>query len=159
LAANLDHPAHRSVLPFKPDDPNPGQDAQVHDIEKRSLQLAVALGSLVPICAGAAGVLMGPHMLPSAGIGSSDLDSHFRYLSGLLLAIGLGFASTVPRIESHGSRFRLLTCIVVLGGFGRLLSALSIGFPSPPMQAALVMELLVTPALALWQRRLARRAR
>jgi hypothetical protein len=131
----------------------------VHGIEKRSLQIAVALGSLVPIGAGAAGVLMGPHMLPSAGIGSADLDSHFRYLSGLLLAIGFAFASMVPRIEIHGGRFRLLTGIVVLGGLGRLLSALSIGFPSPPMTAALVMELVVTPALALWQLRVARQAR
>jgi Domain of unknown function (DUF4345) len=131
----------------------------VHGTEKRSLQIAVALASLVPIGAGAAGVLAGPHMLPSVGIPSGDLDSHFRYLSGLLLGIGCAFASIVPRIETHGSRFRLLTGIVVLGGLGRLLSALSIGLPSPPMAAALVMELVVTPALALWQLRVARQAR
>ena len=128
-------------------------------MEKRALQLAVAVGSLVPIGAGAAGVLMGPHMLGSASVVSGDLDSHFRYLSGLLLAIGLGYASTIPRIETHGGRFRLLTFIVVLGGLGRALSVLAIGIPPPAMAAALVMELLVAPGLALWQHRIARLAK
>jgi hypothetical protein len=128
------------------------------DIVKRALQLAVALGSLVPIGAGAAGVLLGPRMLGAAIVASGDLDSHFRYLSGLLLGLGLGFASTIPRIETHATRFRLLTCIVVLGGFARLLSLPAIGAPSRTMTAALVMELLVTPGLALWQHRIARRA-
>ena len=125
-------------------------------IEKRALQVMVAIGSLVPIGAGIAGVIFGPRMLDSGLIGSADLDSHFRYLSGLLLAIGIGFASTVPAIETHRSRFRLLTGIVVIGGLGRLLSLLSIGPPSRAMTAALVMELVVTPALALWQGRVAR---
>ncbi len=125
---------------------------------KQILQIAVALGSLVPIAAGAAGVLLGPRMLGATIVASGDLDSHFRYLSGLLLAIGLGYASTIPRIETHGDRFRLLACIVMVGGFGRLMSVLSIGFTSPAMAAALVMELLVTPCLALWQWRVARQA-
>jgi hypothetical protein len=123
--------------------------------EKRILQSVVAIGSLVPIGAGATGMLLGPRMLDVGGIGSADLDSQFRYLSGLLLAIGLGFASTVPRIEEQTGRFWLLTGIVVLGGIGRLLALLTIGLPSPSMAAALVLELVITPGLALWQRRIA----
>jgi Domain of unknown function (DUF4345) len=124
--------------------------------EKRALQVAVATACLVPISAGAAGVLLGPRILGSGIVTAADLDSHFRYLSGLLLAIGMGFASTVPRIEAHAGRFRLLACLVVVGGIGRLWSLLSIGAPSPVMVAALAMELLVTPGLALWQHRVAR---
>jgi hypothetical protein len=125
-------------------------------VERRILQIAVAIGSLVPIGAGATGILLGPRMLGSGMAGSGDLDSHFRYLSGLLLGIGVGYVSTIPQIETHRSRFRLLTAIVVLGGVGRLLGLLTIGRPSPVMMAALVMELVVTPALALWQGRVAR---
>ena len=125
-------------------------------MERRILQIAVAIGSLVPIGAGAAGMLLGPRLLGADAVGSGDLDSHFRYLSGLLLAIGLGFLSTIPHIEAQGSRFRLLTGIVVVGGVGRLLSLLAIGPQSPAMIAALGMELLVTPVLALWQHRFAR---
>ncbi len=127
-------------------------------VEKRLFQAVVALGSLVPICGGAAGMLLGPRMLDSAPLGSPELDSHFRYLSGLLLGIGLGYASTIRRIETNGQRFLLLTCIVVVGGIGRFLSLLAIGTPPAAMMAALAMELLVTPALALWQRRLAPQA-
>jgi hypothetical protein len=127
----------------------------VKRFERHALQVVVALGCLVPIGAGAAGVMLGPRIVDSGVVGSADLDSHFRYLSGLLLAIGCGFVSTIPNIERKGDRFRLLTGVVVLGGVGRLVSLLAIGIASPAMVAALVMELLVTPLLALWQRRVA----
>jgi hypothetical protein len=128
----------------------------MNGMERRLLQIVVAIGSLVPVCAGAAGMLIGPRMLGSGAVASGDLDSHFRYLSGLLLGIGLGFASTIPRIEARGGRFRMLTGIVVVGGLGRLLSLLMIGPQSPGMIAALGMELVVTPCLALWRHRVAR---
>lgn len=126
-------------------------------IEKRVFQEVVAVGSLAPIGAGAAGILYGPALVGAQGSTLGDLDSHFRYLSGLLLAIGLGYASTVPAIETRGKDFGLLTTLVVLGGVGRPASIASVGPPSPVMAGALVMELLVTPALAAWQWRLARR--
>jgi hypothetical protein len=123
--------------------------------ERRALQVAVAIACLVPISAGGAGVLLGPAMMGLRAGGSADLESHFRYLSGLLLAIGIGYVSTIPRIEKRGGRFRLLTGIVVVGGIGRLLSALMMWPPTPVMLGALVMELVVTPGLALWQYRVA----
>ena len=124
--------------------------------ERRLLQIVVALGSLVPICAGVAGIVLGPAMV-GAGAVPLAADSHYRYLSGLLLGIGIGFATAIPDIERRTGRFRLLTAIVVIGGLGRLLSLLLRGAPDKPMLAALVMELAVTPALALWQGRVARR--
>ena len=124
--------------------------------ERRCLQIVVAIASLVPIGAGAAGVLLGPAMV-DAGAAPAGADSHYRYLSGLLLGIGIAFATTIPDIERRSMRFRLLTGIVVIGGFGRLLSLLLRGAPDKPMLAALVMELGVTPCLALWQARVARR--
>ena len=119
---------------------------------RRLLQGAVAVCGLVPVGAGVAGVALGAAM--TADHASLDLDSHIRYLSGLLLAIGLGFWSTIPRIAAHRGRFLLLTLIVVVGGLGRLFGVLIHGAPSAPMLGALAMELLVTPALCLWQRRL-----
>jgi hypothetical protein len=89
--------------------------------------------------------------------GNADLDSHFRYLSGLLLGIGLAFWSTIPGIERKGDLFRILTAIVVLGGLGRLSSIFFYNLPGNPMIAALGMELVVTPLLCLWQARVASR--
>ena len=126
--------------------------------QRRLLQIAVAVASLVPIAAGAAGVLLGPAMVGFAAAPVAA-DSHYRYLSSLLFGIGGAFAATVPRIETHAARFRILTAIVVGGGLGRLLSLALRGNPSTPMLFALVMELCVTPALALWQGRVASRSR
>ena len=123
--------------------------------ERRLLQAAVAFGCLVPIVGGGLGVVRGPAMVGIAAA-SAAADAHFRYLSGLLLGIGLGFLSTVPRIEAQGARFRLLAAIVVIGGLGRLLSLALRGAPDALTLFALAMELAVTPSLALWQGRIAR---
>jgi len=125
--------------------------------EKRALQVCVALAACVPVAAGFAGVVLGPAAVDLPGLAAAS-DSHARYLSGVLLAIGVGLCSTVPRIERHGARFRLLCGIVVLGGIGRLISLAVAGAPTAPMLAALGLELVVAPVLVLWQARVAARA-
>ena len=125
--------------------------------DRRVLQCAVLLAGLVPVSAGAAGVFLGVSLLTDLSAGS-DLDSHFRYLSGLLLAIGLAFWSRIPGIERHGQSFRLLGGIVVLGGVGRVVGVIVAGPPTWPMLATLGMELAITPLLCLWQGRIARQA-
>ena len=112
--------------------------------------------SVVPIGAGGAGVLLGPALVGAGGTGSVDLDSHFRYLSGLLLAIGLLFVAAVPRIERHAHWFRTGAVIVFCGGLARLLSLFQTGAPSPPHLVALAIELVIVPLLALWQASVAR---
>lgn len=109
---------------------------------------------LVPITGGAAGVLLGPELVGSSEP-APDLDSHFRYLSGVFLGVGLGFLWTVPRIEREGTLFRLLALFVVTGGLARLLSLIQVGPPSGPHLIGLVLELVVVPLLAVWQRRIA----
>ncbi|HSP26081.1 MAG TPA: DUF4345 domain-containing protein [Saliniramus sp.] len=121
--------------------------------EKRLLQTAVVIFGFIPVLAGLAGVLTGGGFLGSSL--EISTDSHLRYLSGLLLGIGLCFWSTVPRIETKTSRFRLLTLIVVIGGLGRAYALATIGAPSTGMMLALGMELVVTPGLCCWQGRVA----
>ncbi len=120
----------------------------------RALQIAVAIGGIVPVFAGLAGIILGPS-LTGESTPPADLDSHFRYLSGLLLGIGLAFWSTIPGIERNGKVFRLLTAIVFLGGLARLYGVFTEGLPGFSMIAGLGMELAVTPFLCLWQARLA----
>jgi Domain of unknown function (DUF4345) len=125
-------------------------------VERRLLQISVAIAGLVPVAGGMAGVLLGPAVLGQRTLGA--FDSHFRYLSGLLAAIGVAYWTTIPDIESEGARFSLLTIIVVAGGFSRALGMLIAGPPGAAMSAALVMELVVTPLLYLWQARVQRLA-
>jgi len=125
-------------------------------VARRLLQSAIAIGGLVPVLAGLAGIVQGPGMVGPYDHMPISLDSHFRYLSGLLLGLGLGFWSTIPHIENNASRFRFLTAIVFIGGIGRLWSLLTMGTPSGSMIFGLVMELGITPLIALWQHRLTR---
>ena len=112
--------------------------------QRRLLQAAVLPAGFVPVLAGGAGVLFG------AGEDVS-LDSHFRYLSGLLLGIGLAFWGMIPAIERHATIFRVLMGVVVVGGLGRLFGMIVHGLPSAGMTVALGMELVVTPVLCLAQ--------
>lgn len=126
-------------------------------LERRLLQAAVAAACLVPLTMGTLSLWQGPAVL--RGISDpvpADLDSHFRYLSGLLLAIGLGAATCVPAIERKGPRFRLLGAIVVAGALGRLLSLAVAGTPSAGHLGGLALELVLVPLLMLWQMRVAR---
>lgn len=127
------------------------------DRERRLLQRVVAVAALVPVLTGLAGVLLGMAGITGDRLGVSA-DSHFRYLSGLLLGIGLLFWWTVPRIEEHGTLFRFLTLVVVIGGLARLLGLTLTGIPSLAMLGGLGMELVVTPLICLWQVRVANRA-
>ncbi len=131
----------------------PGLSART---ERHLLQAAVALAGFVPVLAGLAGTLLGGTMTGEAPPGIS-LDSHVRFLSGLLLGIGLAFWETIPQIERRADRIRLLSAIVVLAGLMRLVGLIFVAMPSSPMLLGLGMELGVTPALCLWQFRVARR--
>jgi Domain of unknown function (DUF4345) len=124
--------------------------------EKRLLQQVVAVAAAVPVLAGLFGVLFG-HGITGDQNPSVSADSHFRFLSGLLLGIGLCFWSTVPSIEEKTTLFRFLTLVIVLGGFARLLGLWITGVPSLFMLLALFLELVVTPALCLWQTLVANR--
>ena len=127
------------------------------EAERRMLQGAVALACIVPLAIGALGVIRGPAMLHGVEGVPADLDSHFRYLSGLLFGLGLGFVSCIGKIERRGLRFRLLGAIVVAGGVGRLVSLADAGVPGTGHLFGLAMELGVVPLLMLWQAGLARR--
>src|SRR5581483_8196051 len=122
-------------------------------IEKRALQVCVAIAGLVPVSAGLMGALWPPLLALS---GPPHALTHVSYLSGLLLGIGLGFWSLIPAIERQSRSFTLLTLIVAAGGVARLIAALRLGAWTMSVELPLVMELGVTPLLWAWQRRVAR---
>jgi len=123
--------------------------------ERKLLQQAVAVLAVIPVGTGLYGVLFGQALTGDAV--SVSAESHFRYLSGLLLGIGLGFWSTLPSIEIRTGRFRLLTLLVVIGGLSRLIGLALTGVPSLFMLGGLIVELVVAPVLCLWQTRVANR--
>jgi len=119
------------------------------DTSRRALQLCVFVAASVAVSGGLWGVV--------TALGGEDtvFSNHERYLSGLLLAIGLAFWTTLPGIERKADRFSLLAAIVVIGGLSRI-AGVAMGDPlSTPTICALVMELLVAPGLWCWQRHVA----
>jgi hypothetical protein len=119
--------------------------------ERRLLQVVIAVAGLVPVGGGLWGVL--GHMTTAGALSASNA----RYLSGLLLGIGLTFWIAIPTIERRGAIVRGLAAIVVIGGLARLAGGLFVtGFP-PAVALPLVMELGVTPLIAIWRERVERR--
>jgi hypothetical protein len=127
--------------------------------ERRAFQAIVLIASVVPISAGVAGVLDGPRMLHGVAATSPDLESHYRYLSGLLLGIGLAFVACVADLDRRDQLYRALSLIVIVGGLARLLGFLVHGIPGRAHQYAIVMELVIVPALLLWHTRIQRAAK
>lgn len=124
--------------------------------EKRALQLVLALVLVLPFTAAVASVAMGPGYLGAGPAPAPDLDSHFRYVSGIFLAMLVGYASCIPAIERKGPRLRLLVALTVAGGLARLVSLAMVGMPSIGHQVGLGIELVIAPAMLLWQARIAR---
>lgn len=125
-------------------------------MERLALQISVALAGLAPVAGGMSVAIWGAGALGEPATGA--LDSHLRFLSGLLAAIGIAYWTTIPDIEKAGARFQLLTLIIVAGGFARAVGMLLAGPPGPVMSTALGLELIVAPALFLWQSRIQRLA-
>jgi hypothetical protein len=128
------------------------------ETERRLLQIATATACLVSLGMGGLSIVRGPDVLQGiSGAVPVDLDSHYRYLSGLLLGIGLAFLAALPTIERRTETVRILGMLVVIGGLGRLLSLIGVGVPSAGHLFGLGMELLVTPLIVAWQGRVAAR--
>ena len=127
-------------------------------IEKRILQAVVAVACLLPLIVGGQGVLHGPAPFGHLAEVPRDLDSHFRYVSGIFFATGLGFLSCIPNIERKGPQFRLLGGLIFVGGVSRGISLLAVGVPSQGHVLGLGMETVVVPLLMLWQWNFAKRA-
>ena len=127
-------------------------------VERRLLQGVIAATCTVSLSASVTSILNGPGWLMQDGYVATDLDSHFRYLSGLLLAIAIGFLSCIPGIERKGPRLRLLAAIVVLGGLSRAYSIGMVGVPSFGHLGGLTIELVIVPLITGWQWSFARRA-
>jgi peptidoglycan/LPS O-acetylase OafA/YrhL len=107
---------------------------------------AIRLAALVPLLAGGGGALFGPAFLGEAA--GPATTSHLRYLSGVLLGLGLVALWCAADLGRRRDVFAALCAAVALGGLARL-AGLPADDPLPPWPhlAALVMELGVVPAL------------
>jgi hypothetical protein len=126
-------------------------------MERKLLQIALALAGLVLVGFGLAGVFFGANFMDLTG--NVTMDSYVRFLKGMLLAIGLIYWSSIPDIERHGERISLVTFVLVLGAVPRLMAVIGHGVPTNGILISLAGELIVAPLLWLWHRHVAGVAR
>jgi hypothetical protein len=122
-------------------------------MERKLLQLAVAVAGLTGVSLGLTGVLFGT--LHADLSGDVVLDSYVRFAKGVLLAIGLIYWSCVAQIERRSDRIALVTFILVLGTLSRLLSVVGHGVPTVGIMSNLIVGLIFVPLLWPWQRHVA----
>lgn len=125
--------------------------------EKRLLQAAIVLGGAFSLFVALASAFKGVAFLSRDAVVNVNLDSHFRYLSGIFLGTLIAMYSCVPNVEHAGPRLRLIGGLIICGGLARLLGVVAFGLPGMGHRYGLVMELIVTPLILLWQLRVARR--
>ena len=120
-----------------------------------AFRIVVAVLALIPISAGIAGAIFGLSF-PGFDVveASADGQSHFRFLSGIFLAMGLAYWTVALGSGNWHARFQLLAVLTMAGGVARLVSLFVDGTPSLGHQLGLGMELIVVPTLLLWSRRL-----
>ncbi|CAF1148873.1 unnamed protein product [Rotaria sp. Silwood1] len=122
-------------------------------LERFGLKIAVGLTALVPLSNGLSGIIKGPAMLEKAIRCTIPLDSHFRYLSGLPLAMAILLLRSLPNIEHDGRDLRRVTLLIFIGGLGRLWGLITVGYNTNTVLVTL-SELFVLPLVCVYQSRI-----
>jgi uncharacterized protein DUF4345 len=126
---------------------------------RRARQVTLGTLSAIPFASGLAGMLAGPASLPGRrSVVAPTLDNEYRYAHAVWFAVAPLIWWVVPRVERETTVVGALSATVVLGGLARSLSWRSTGRPHPMMVGAIALELVGVPAVAAWQRRVARLA-
>jgi hypothetical protein len=127
-------------------------------VSKKTLQIILAILSLIPIFTGGLDLILGARSLNVVGssisleaVNDIVLDSQIRFLASIWLGFGIILVWTIPSIDRQTILFRLLMGGVFLGGIGRLASAVLVGVPPIQFIAVIILELIIIPILVLWQ--------
>ncbi|CAF3842445.1 unnamed protein product [Rotaria sp. Silwood1] len=118
--------------------------------QRIALQIVISLCAIIPIFGGLNGIYYGPKMIEKAYNYPILVDSQFRYLSGLPLAMGMLLLRSLPTIDRDGSDLRRVTLLVFIGGLGRLYGLITVDFNFGAMIATLG-ELFAFPLVCVWQ--------
>jgi hypothetical protein len=120
---------------------------------KRGLQLTLAVLSMIPIAVGIMGIALGTsRWLPADAI-TPEFDSHYRYIAGYYVSLGMLTLWIIPRIEKHRSLFRIICASVFIGGIGRVASIVQVGLPGSLAIFFTAFELCF-PLFLFWQAKL-----
>jgi Domain of unknown function (DUF4345) len=127
----------------------------------KNLSKIVKLLCVIPLLTGVMDVLLGASAFQALGVGlgtealrEPNLNSQIRFFGAIWLGFGVLLWIAANDLKANAKSFQMLCSILILSGFGRLLSAVQFGMPAPPLVAAMVVELVLIPLLLVWHKRL-----
>jgi len=127
-------------------------------MNKVSLQIVTALVGIIPIATGVLG-LMGVNdpLYVAAGVPRVLLlDTNLRFYSGVWIGLGFALLWLIPTIQNQTVLFRVLWGMVFLGGIGRILSIMQLGWPPAAYVAFTAIEIVGAPLFIWWQSRVSK---
>jgi hypothetical protein len=122
-------------------------------MNKRGLQIAMALLGVIPVLTGIIGMLgLSDPLYASAGIPANVmLDSNLRFFAGVWLGLGISLYLLIQNIEKQTLLFRVLWSMIFLGGIGRLASMFFLALPPLPFIGFTALEIIGAPLFVWWQ--------
>ncbi len=127
-------------------------------MSKKTLQIVLAILSLIPILTGGLDLILGAQSvntvggsLPLSALNDVVLNSQIRFLAAIWFGMGMILYWVIPSIDRQTTLFRLLMGGIFIGGIGRISSAILVGIPPVQFVAVIVLELIGVPILVLWQ--------
>jgi hypothetical protein len=127
-------------------------------MNKFTLQIIMGLVGIVPVATGLLG-MMGVNNPEYVAAGVPPivlLDTNLRFFSGVWVGLGLALYWLIPTIERQTVLFRVLWGMIFIGGIGRRLSMIMLGWPPVAFVAFTAIEIVGAPLFIWWQSRVAR---
>jgi hypothetical protein len=127
-------------------------------MNKFNLQIVTGLLGIVPLATGLLGMMgvNNPEYLAAGVPPIVLLDTNLRFYSGVWVGVGLALWWLIPTIERQTVLFRVLWGMIFIGGIGRVLSMIMLGWPPVAFVAFTAIEIVGAPLFIWWQSRVAR---
>lgn len=125
--------------------------------ERTALLTTIAALGILPVATGTMGMLLGPAGTPGGEPTNASVDSEYRFANVFWTAAGVLLWWSLRKPEERAASTRLTLSLASAGALPRLLSIRRTGLPHPVFRGALLLELLIVPAVLAWHVRVIER--
>jgi Domain of unknown function (DUF4345) len=119
----------------------------------RTFQAIVAILAIIPLATGVLTMmgLSNPEYKAAGFPMHIVLDSNLRFYGGVWFGLGAVLLWMLPRLRTETKLFRAFSLMIFIGGIGRLLAMVFVGWPPVPFIAFTALEIIGMPLLVWWQ--------